>query len=170
MFIKAFLQVISYVTIVLFLIGCGFQLQSKITMPKHLQTLKLATAEPYEPFQKALRHTLEKHHVAIAQGGHLPELSVSRPEVNEKILALGPSGQAQRISISYAITYQLKHPLTTHTDSRTITKSREFSGNANTILKTNQERQTIESELRQEVLYELLYHLSHAQVTEIPHK
>jgi len=149
---------------VVILLGCGgFKLRGSYTFPDYLKTVYISPNDPYETFQRELRYRLIKNDVKIVSTP-TPEVTVievSRPEIQENILAYNASGQGQRYNLAYSIRYKVlaKDPQNSR-PQHTITRTRELTRTNDQLLMSKNEEQLVQKELMTETVTELLRQLT----------
>lgn len=155
MFKKIIILTICFLT----LIGCGFKLRGSLVIPNYLRTVYITPYQPYEPLQSELRARLKNNHVKIIRHNDpkVTCLEISKPSIDEQVLAYGSSGEVQRYRLSLTVSYTLitrgQKPI--HLQ-RTITKSRELNRSNNMLLSNEGEEQVVKNELLREAVGEIL--------------
>lgn len=149
--------------LVLFIAGCGFHLRGTIIIPKHLQFISISPDTPYEPFQRELRHTLNRNGVTILPKGtkDVVTLHLSEPIYSEELMALGNDNQAGQLRVKIIIQYALYDPdgkLLQRTT--TITSSKDISVDSEDLLSADAEKESLKHEIRQDIALKLIRMLS----------
>ena len=155
---RSLIKIISVVTLLLTVIGCGaFKQRGSLVIPDYLTTVYLTPDDPYEPLQRRLRYTLQKKQVRIINypSDGVTNIYVSKPIIGRDVLASGPSGQVQRFRLTISTNFRLEIKSEPKIE-RTITRSREVSINNDKLLANESAEQIIRNELLTEIVNELL--------------
>lgn len=161
----------SYVHFILLMLGiglsgCGFHLRGALCIPTELQRLQICPEEPFNPFQKQLRLTLQNNGVQIINGplsenNSIALLTILSTQVSERTIAFGIDGQNNRVMIQLLVMYKITTACGSDLISPTsIQVERELNINPNAVLGTNREREKVFKDLYIDATAQIIRNLS----------
>jgi LPS-assembly lipoprotein len=161
---KYFCYSISIIILV-FLTSCGFHLRGTFLVDPALQSLRIISPDPYDPFQRILEIALKNNNICVVD----PEdnISVSSKLIianivfTERAVAYGSDVQVNRATLQLTIYYQV-----TDKDNKLIIPNtqieveRDLTINPNAVLGTESERARVRAELYEDAASQLVRQLS----------
>ncbi len=147
--------------------ACGFHLRGQYQLPAPLYRLYIQTASPYDPFVQALEQVLHKMKVVVpktAQEANVV-LVVNAMSSSQALVSSSTTSQVNTYAITYTLDFSLQDPQgkillaaqrVSASQSYTISSSQAITGSA--------QAQQIQSQLYQDVIYQLFNLLSSKQV------
>jgi len=160
--IPAYAGMTALLTLSIIITGCGFHLRGAFALPKYLQTIYITPDDPYESFQKTLRHTLQQNNVQIVSSPSKEAvvLELTTPDFSESVLAFDPYGQPQRFKLIINFQYQVSYNHKILRPFTSIQSSRDITLPANQVLSNENERRINKEDLLQDAINKLLQQLS----------
>jgi len=154
--------------LLLFSVGCGFQLRGNLLIPTNLQTLQIAPNTPFEPFQRFLRQTLASNGVKILEPSdeeakNVPVLTILSQSFNERTVGYGPDGQVNRSILQLTVSFQLTDPSgKVLLPPSSVQVERALTVNPNAVLGTQNERERLKTDLYMDAISQMLRQMSKA--------
>ncbi len=154
------------ILLTLCLSACGFHLRGQYQLPAPLYRLYIETSSPYDPFIQALDQVLHKMKVVVpktAQEANVV-LVVNSLHNSQALVSSSTTSQVNTYAITYTLDFSLQDPQgkvllaakqVSASQSYTISSSQAITGSA--------QAQQIQSQLYQDVIYQLFNLLSSKQ-------
>lgn len=135
--------------VLLFVTGCGFQLQSRVELPAEMQQTRLEVFDPYSRFGQRLETLLEQNGIqVVASGAGAAILEVPVNGVRKEIQSIGDNARVQEFLIRHSVQFRLLDkdgkemiPL------QSFEQSRVYSFNEQDILAAEREDEFLRNDL-----------------------
>jgi outer membrane lipopolysaccharide assembly protein LptE/RlpB len=153
--------------LLIFLVGCGFQMRGTFVAPEYLKTVRILPDDPYTPLQKSIRASLMKAgtNIVSPSRSNVTTINLLSSIFSEAALSYDTSGQAERVQRTLTISYQVTAANgKILTNAATITASREFVTSQTQLLSSDNELATIDRELVRDIAVKLIRQLTKLKV------
>ncbi len=157
--------------------GCGFQLRGDLCIPKAFQILSISPDQPFDAFQRVLRHILRANQVQLIEcseclasretqtldkscPGNI--LCVINQNFSERNIAFGSDVQVNRVLLQFKVEYQITDRKgNVILDCNTLQVERELTINPSAVLGTDHDRVRVQNELYNDAALQLIRQLSY---------
>lgn len=156
---KITIGLISTFFAVVLLSSCGFTLRQQNHLKKDYKHLSVVSYKPYSRLTKELKSTLRQLELQSGSKSNKNsyQLHILNEQFSERVITVSASTNVRQIIISYRVTFELDNQEQTHnTNPITVTTQSPFSLNANQMLASNYEKETIKNDLRKRVIFLIL--------------
>lgn len=142
----------------LFLAGCGFTLRGTEQATLPITTVQLVSAQQNSAFMQQLRAALSAADVSTSasneQGSYV--LSVGEEQANTRTASVNSRARAAQYDLQLAIVVQLDRAGTTLFGPETLAVQRSYYEDIANIAGSNEEMELVRTEMRQELVDQLL--------------
>lgn len=152
--------------------GCGFHLRGT-HHPKtlHVKEMILLPYTPYTRFYQVARENLKRAGVDVLlpeDNFHqvCPTLTLTKSDMSQHTLVYSLQGQTRRERLQLGLKYHLNLPSTHQEFSQKIISNRDRQLNPNQDLADQYEKSLLDTEMQQELIEQLIQHLSFLPLTE----
>lgn len=144
----------------LVLTGCGFHLRGNVHMPAQLSTMTIVASPKEKQISEAISAQLKASGVRLTANSRW-QLHILNEHLNRSFNGLSANTQVRQYIITDSVSYQLSRsngkPVL---PVRTISSSRNWTVNANQVLGSSAEEQTLIAEMRNEIAQKLVAQLA----------
>lgn len=157
-----FNKILLIFVLIITLTACGFHLRGHEPLPSQLQTLYVASNNPYDTFTTELMQTLKNSGVYPTQNAQAAPVTLQILDQNSALVPVsyGNVGQTTLYTLNYKVKYQLLDRAgITLLEPQTITITRSYSVTSSQISSDLYARQELEQEMRRDAIYQLLNNL-----------
>ncbi|NNM59155.1 MAG: hypothetical protein HKM04_05010 [Legionellales bacterium] len=154
-----FLLVLSFT---LFLSGCGFHLRGAPPLPPNLHRLGVQSNAPYGALTQNLTQVLKSIGLIISPANEHPPLSlvIDSESFSSTSYTQSSSSSTEQYIMYYTVTY---HLINSKSESiwgpKVIKQSQIYSLNQNQVLSTDTVQQSVELQLQQDAVYQIIAQL-----------
>lgn len=153
------LKRVFWVSLIVILAGCGFQLKGAASLSPQLKQIKVSQSDD-NVFNKELLRHLKSAGATLLDKEGIAFLSVSLNESPVIILAKSSSTGLTIQQLKVSITYSLKNASGKWlVQQKTLTQIREFESNSDQVLAKNNERLQLYLQMKQNLVRLLLYQM-----------
>lgn len=152
----------ALIAMTLFLSGCGFHLRGAPPLPPNLKSLAVQSNAPYGPLTQNLTQVLSSIGLTIIPANEHPQLSIviESEAFSSTSYTQSSSSSTEQYIMSYTVSYHLSDSKNaTIWGPKVIKLSQIYSINQNQVLSTDSVQQSIQSQLQQEAVYQLISQL-----------
>jgi LPS-assembly lipoprotein len=144
------------------LTACGFHLRGHEPLPTQLNTLYIQTDEPYNPFIKQLKQTLQNIGVNVVSDEQDAPITMAilKNTSLQTTTSVGISGQMTTLLLQHSLTYQLlnSHGIPLQAP-RTVSTARSYSIATNAVVGNTSAQVTLEDEMQRDLIFQLFNQL-----------
>lgn len=162
-FKKANASAMTLLTSMAFLLaGCGFHLRGTPPLPPSIHEVGIQSSQPYGPLTLELTQILNAMHIQVTPLTQHPPLVlvVDDETFTSNTTTQSASSSTQQYIMYYTVVYHLADGKgNTIYGPKTIRVSEPYSVNQNQVLSTGSVEQSIQQELEQEAVYQIIQQL-----------
>ncbi|MBS0358598.1 MAG: hypothetical protein JSS53_04960 [Proteobacteria bacterium] len=172
---KSKLQIVFLILLSTVLTACGFHLrQSAFSDPSTIKSLYIQTSDPYSPLVKDLTQVLKNQNIQLANTPNEAQYILTILNFNQTstVTSVGFNTQIRQNLMIYTVEFEFKKNSFSSTaqDSETtillsptqVSAQRQYTQDNNQMLGSESEKQSIEHNLRQDVIQRMLFRVSSA--------
>jgi len=153
------LKHIFLLSLIVLLMGCGFQLKGAANLSPQLKQLNVSQSTD-QVFNAELMRQLKSAGARISEQENIAFLSVSFHQSPAITIAQSSSSGLTIQQLKISIDYSLKNASGKWlAQQKTLTQSREFESNSDQILAKNKERLQLYTQMKQNLVRLLLYQM-----------
>lgn len=171
--IYALLIILMNILILGSISGCGFYLRgTKKIHIIHVKEIILLPYSPYDRFYQTTRENLKRSGIDVlspnSTSQNCPTLTVTKSAITKNSLVYSLQGQTRRERLQLSLHYNLTLPSLKKSQqfNQSMTANRDHQLNPNQDLADQYERILLEKEMQQELIEQLIQHLSFIPLTE----
>lgn len=139
-------------TVALSLVGCGFQLQSRLTLPPSIAALRIQTDDRQSPFVQSLAQVLRGAGAQLdASGEGVLGVRIERDELLERVASVSARNQPREYELTYVVRYSVVRNGIYLVESEEVTATRDFSFDERLALAKSREREQLRETLAREL-------------------
>ena len=147
----------------LLLTSCGFSLRAPVQLADDIQTIAISPDDPYRPWQRTVRETLEFSGVNVTSDPAQSQmiLKLSPEEVMRTTYAVDTAGDVAQELLTYIVEFEaVDQQENILIPKQTIKATRILYIHNNNLLSVNREQRTLTQDMRQEAALQLMRRLA----------
>jgi len=134
------------------LAGCGFQLQSRLTLPESISSLVIEAEDRQSPFTRSLSQALRGAGAQVDNtGARALRVRIERDELLERVASVSARNQPREYELTYIVRYSVKRDGVDLVESEEVTATRDFSFDERLALAKSREREQLRETLAREL-------------------
>lgn len=144
------------------LAACGFHLRGNVPLPKTLSPMYVATSTPYDPLVQAIEDTLTASHIELTDSPKKANtiLRIIDIQSSESLVSVAASTNTRQYALSKTLRMELagqKGKVIIPVSSLTATNP--LTVDSNEVLNTSAQKQTLDGEMQQALVQQLMIRL-----------
>ncbi|MEN9527127.1 MAG: hypothetical protein RLY56_1078 [Pseudomonadota bacterium] len=134
------------------LAGCGFQLQSRLTLPESISSIVIDSDDRQSPFAQSLSQVLRGAGAQIGSSGvRALRVRIERDELLERVASVSARNQPREYELTYVVRYSVMRDGAYLVESEEVTATRDFSFDERLALAKSREREQLRETLAREL-------------------
>jgi LPS-assembly lipoprotein len=156
---------ILFVTLLITLNGCGFQLRGNYLLAPELQTLYLSSVDKQGELTRLVNQHLKLNRITVIKSATeiTPELRILKDKLDRRTLSVFPNGQVAEYELIYTVRFQLKLANQEVMDFN-FEINRDYQDDPNTALAKSRELTLLLSEMRQQAASKILRDMANIEM------
>lgn len=144
------------------LAGCGYHLQRAQSLPPAMQHTVIAGANPYSSLVRQLTRALSGANVTVEPTPELAtaELHILRDEPGRRVISVDNRDRPQEYELHYTVSFSLTHGTTTLLAPQTVTLTRDFVFDPNSVLAGAQQADQLLDAMQHDIVQVMLRRLA----------
>lgn len=146
----------------LFLVACGFHLRGNVPLPKTLSPMYISTSTPYDPLVELIEDTLTASHIQLTDSPKNAStiLHIIDIQYTENLVSVAASTNTRQYALAETLHMELTTPKgKTIIPVSTLTATNPLTVDSNQVLNTSVQKQTLQQEMQQAVVQQLMIRL-----------
>ncbi len=146
----------------LWLVGCGFQLQGPPTMPDGMQRTFIDTPDRHSPFYRALRRDLLAAGVELVdrEADASAVLTVYLDDTDQRVLSVSARNVPTEYEVYYTVEYGVTSGSETLLDVQDLTLTSDYTYDSTLVLGKAREEETLRNALARDLVRIILKQIS----------
>lgn len=145
-------RVALLLAVVLSLVGCGFQLQARMTLPPSIAAVSIEADDRQSPFAQSLAQVLRGAGAKVdAPGAGVLVIRIERDELLERVASVSARNQPREYELTYVVRYSVVRNGSYLVESEEVTATRDFSFDERLALAKSREREQLRETLAREL-------------------
>lgn len=154
----------------LMLTGCGFHLRGPLPLAPPLRNIYLQTQDPYGQLTRYLKQFLMHSDVQLVD--KMEEASsvlvILSESTTQQLLSLSGTQQTRQYNLILSVSFQVNDPQgKVLVNPQVVTETRTLTIKADQILAGSNEANTLYSQMRQAIIYDIMSRLSSKDITSL---
>lgn len=134
------------------LAGCGFQLQSRLTLPESISVFVIDSDDRQSPFAQSLSQALRTAGAQVDSSSERAlRVRIERDEMLERVASVSARNQPREYELTYVVRYSVVRGGVSLVDSEEVTATRDFSFDERLALAKSREREQLRETLAREL-------------------
>jgi LPS-assembly lipoprotein len=134
------------------LAGCGFQLQSRLTLPESISVFVIDSDDRQSPFAQSLSQALRTAGAQVDSSSERTlRVRIERDEMLERVASVSARNQPREYELTYVVRYSVVRGGVSLVDSEEVTATRDFSFDERLALAKSREREQLRETLAREL-------------------
>ena len=134
------------------LAGCGFQLQSRLSLPESISSLVIEAEDRQSPFTRSLSQALRGAGAQVDNAGvRALRVRIERDELLERVASVSARNQPREYELTYIVRYSVTRDGVDLVESEEVTATRDFSFDERLALAKSREREQLRETLAREL-------------------
>lgn len=142
--------------------GCGFQLQGSQVLPASLNALYISTDDQYSEFYRALSEQLRVAGIQLVE--HEDQANtvflIEEDVTGQRVLSVSARNVPREFEVFYTVSYRVSQGSTVVLDSRTQTRTQDYTWDETQVLGKEREERMLRESLVDDLVRIVLMQLS----------